>query len=189
MGLRHRAWCRHCHHHRLVPGSVALFEGKKGVNWKVFGKCCIGWVITLIVAGTMAGLLTTQGIYAPLASGNCKYKTTCGILPSPGSPQAMFLQMTCPYYMEDQAVSPRAGLTPQIGQAFMSEGLPYLHAVGDWKNDVGATQDSGAKYRLEGRNYGASYYKGIPVSVELDPTFFSGGLNANIPSQPPHPAQ
>ena len=167
--------------------GVALFEGKKGVNWKVFGKCCIGWVITLIVAGTMAGLLTAQGIYAPLASGNChRGEGKCGLLPTPGSPQAMFLQMTCPYYMEDQAVSPRSGLTPQIGKAFMSEGLPYLHAVGDWKTDVGATQDSGVKYRSEGRNYGASYYKGIPVSVELDPTFFKDG---GFPSPPPHPAQ
>lgn len=47
--------------------GVALLEGQKGLNKKVFGVTIIGWVITLIVAGIGSGLLTAQGIYAPLA--------------------------------------------------------------------------------------------------------------------------
>ncbi len=46
--------------------GVALLEGKKGVNTKVLSKAGFGWIITLIVAGLLAGLLTAQGIYSPI---------------------------------------------------------------------------------------------------------------------------
>ena len=46
--------------------GVALLEGKKGINTRVLRKAGFGWIITLIVAGLLAGLLTAQGIYAPI---------------------------------------------------------------------------------------------------------------------------
>jgi len=47
--------------------GVALLEGGKGINWKVLGITGVGWVATLVIAGVGAGLLTAQGMYAPLA--------------------------------------------------------------------------------------------------------------------------
>ena len=72
--------------------GVALLEGSKGINKFVLGKTAFGWVITLIIAGFGAGIIVAQGVHAPLA----------GSIDSPNSPQAIFLQRTCPQYMNQQ---------------------------------------------------------------------------------------
>jgi len=72
--------------------GVALLEGTKGINKFVLGKTAFGWIITLIVAGIGAGLIVAQGVHAPLA----------GSIDAPNSPQAIFLQRTCPQYLNMQ---------------------------------------------------------------------------------------
>jgi len=72
--------------------GVALLEGTKGINKFVLGKTAFGWIITLIIAGIGAGLIVAQGVHAPLA----------GSIDAPNSPQAIFLQRTCPQYMNMQ---------------------------------------------------------------------------------------
>jgi len=37
--------------------GVGMFEGRGGVNWWIFAKCIIGWVVTLVIAGFTAALL------------------------------------------------------------------------------------------------------------------------------------
>ena len=37
--------------------AVGLFEGKSGVNWKLFAKTCFGWIITLVVVGCTTAIL------------------------------------------------------------------------------------------------------------------------------------
>tara|TARA_A100001011_G_C14311331_1_gene845737 strand:+ start:3892 stop:4056 length:165 start_codon:yes stop_codon:yes gene_type:complete len=37
----------------------------RGINCKIIFKSIIGWVITLIVVGSSAALLTAQGAYTP----------------------------------------------------------------------------------------------------------------------------
>ena len=37
--------------------AVGLFEGVAGVNCKLFAKACFGWMITIVVAGTLAAVL------------------------------------------------------------------------------------------------------------------------------------
>lgn len=47
--------------------GVALLEGgKQGLNTNVLRKAGFGWIITLVVAGLLSGLLTSQGIYSPI---------------------------------------------------------------------------------------------------------------------------
>ncbi|KAK9815735.1 hypothetical protein WJX72_008727 [[Myrmecia] bisecta] len=45
--------------------AIGLFEGAKGVNWKVFARIFLGWVFTLLVASFVAGCLTAWGVYSP----------------------------------------------------------------------------------------------------------------------------
>jgi sodium-dependent phosphate transporter len=45
--------------------AVALLEGQNGLNWRVFYKTCIGWIMTLVIVGVLSGLFSAQGIYAP----------------------------------------------------------------------------------------------------------------------------
>jgi sodium-dependent phosphate transporter len=54
--------------------GVAALENKnqslstlefRGINKKLFLKIVFGWVITCIIVGTMSGLLSAQGVYAP----------------------------------------------------------------------------------------------------------------------------
>ena len=44
--------------------SLSMLEFR-GINKKLFLKIVFGWVITCIIVGTMAGLLSAQGVYAP----------------------------------------------------------------------------------------------------------------------------
>ncbi len=37
--------------------AVGLFEGKSGVNWRLFAKTCFGWIITLVVVGSSTAIL------------------------------------------------------------------------------------------------------------------------------------
>tara|TARA_Y100000389_G_scaffold204574_1_gene258088 strand:- start:16921 stop:18582 length:1662 start_codon:yes stop_codon:yes gene_type:complete len=37
--------------------AVGLFEGTKGINWKLFIKTCFGWIITLVVVGCTTAIL------------------------------------------------------------------------------------------------------------------------------------
>jgi sodium-dependent phosphate transporter len=45
--------------------GVGLLEGKGGVNKRTLGITVLGWVLTLLVAGLGAAMLTAQGVYAP----------------------------------------------------------------------------------------------------------------------------
>lgn len=54
-------------------GVGALEDTKtcSGVNCKVFIKTAIGWIITCIIVGITAGVLTAQGAYAPAIHNYC----------------------------------------------------------------------------------------------------------------------
>lgn len=45
--------------------SMGLWEGKQGVNWRVAIKVFIGWLMTTVIAGAIAALITSIGIYSP----------------------------------------------------------------------------------------------------------------------------
>ncbi|GAQ87816.1 sodium phosphate symporter [Klebsormidium nitens] len=45
--------------------GVALLEGAKGVNWKIFVTQFVSWVLTLVAVGGFVALIFAQGIYAP----------------------------------------------------------------------------------------------------------------------------
>lgn len=45
--------------------GVALLEGVRGFNYAVFARAALGWVLTCVVVGLIAGLLTTIGASAP----------------------------------------------------------------------------------------------------------------------------
>jgi sodium-dependent phosphate transporter len=47
--------------------GVALLEGVRGCNTWVMAKTAFGWVFTCVFVGTVAGLLTAWGAYAPTA--------------------------------------------------------------------------------------------------------------------------
>lgn len=47
--------------------GVGLLEGSKGVNWNIVGKTVAGWLLTCVVVGFSAAVLTAQGAYAPCA--------------------------------------------------------------------------------------------------------------------------
>ena len=54
--------------------GVGLLENKscckkiEGINWWILSKTAFGWVITCVIVGTTAGLLTAQGVYSPIES-------------------------------------------------------------------------------------------------------------------------
>tara|TARA_B100001094_G_scaffold332711_1_gene405998 strand:+ start:7765 stop:9198 length:1434 start_codon:yes stop_codon:yes gene_type:complete len=45
--------------------AVALMEGRNGLNWTIFYKICIGWILTLVIVGGTTALFFAQGIYSP----------------------------------------------------------------------------------------------------------------------------
>ena len=63
--------------------GVGLLENKscnkkiEGVNWWILTKTAFGWVITCVVVGLTAGILSAQGAYAPSVSNivNCENDT------------------------------------------------------------------------------------------------------------------
>ena len=63
--------------------GVGLLENKscnkkiEGVNWWILTKTAFGWIITCIVVGLTAGILSAQGAYAPSVSNivNCENET------------------------------------------------------------------------------------------------------------------
>lgn len=59
--------------------GVGALEDPKlcgGINCKIFGKTALGWVITCIIVGGTAGLLTAQGAYAPSKFNYCPVNGT-----------------------------------------------------------------------------------------------------------------
>ena len=52
--------------------GVGLLENKscnkkiEGVNWWILTKTAFGWIITCLVVGLSAGILASQGAYAPI---------------------------------------------------------------------------------------------------------------------------
>ena len=54
--------------------GVGALENPKtcgGINCKIFAKTALGWIITCIIVGITAGLLTAQGVYAPAVFNYC----------------------------------------------------------------------------------------------------------------------
>jgi phosphate/sulfate permease len=47
--------------------GVAVLEGAKGVNWRIFGKQFISWVLTLVAVGGCVALIFAQ-VGLPLTS-------------------------------------------------------------------------------------------------------------------------
>ena len=59
--------------------GVGALENPKtcsGINCKVFIKTALGWIITCIIVGITAGVLTAQGAYAPAIYNYCPGNTT-----------------------------------------------------------------------------------------------------------------
>jgi sodium-dependent phosphate transporter len=52
-------------------GSLENHGTCSGVNCKIFLKTAIGWIITCVIVGLTAGLLTAQGAYAPAVFNYC----------------------------------------------------------------------------------------------------------------------
>eukprot|EP00210_Caulerpa_lentillifera_P005515 g5274.t1 len=48
--------------------GVGLLEGKQGVNTTLLLKVVGGWLVTLLVVGSMSALFVAQGVYAPSVS-------------------------------------------------------------------------------------------------------------------------
>ncbi len=59
-------------------GVGALEDPKScgGINCKIFAKTALGWIITCIIVGLTAGLLTAQGVYAPSVWNHCPLNQT-----------------------------------------------------------------------------------------------------------------
>jgi len=59
--------------------GVGALENPKtcsGINCKIFIKTALGWIVTCIVVGITAGVLTAQGAYAPAIYNYCPSNTT-----------------------------------------------------------------------------------------------------------------
>ena len=90
--------------------GVALLEGSKGINKFVLGKTAFGWVITLVVAGFGAAVLTAQGIHAPLAGGIDEPKTAQGWFMAEEA--AEYMGMYSPMYAGTHLIYNATGLYP-----------------------------------------------------------------------------
>ena len=44
---------------------MGLLEGHLGVNWPLFARIFLGWIITIVVVGIMSGFLFAFGAFAP----------------------------------------------------------------------------------------------------------------------------
>jgi len=76
----------------------------------VLGKTAFGWVITLVVAGFGAGILTAQGIHAPLAGGIDEPKTAQGWFMAEEA--AEYMGMYSPMYAGTHLIYNATGLYP-----------------------------------------------------------------------------
>ena len=59
--------------------GVGALENPKtcgGINCRVFAKTALGWIITCLIVGITAGLLSAQGAYAPAIYNYCPGNTT-----------------------------------------------------------------------------------------------------------------
>ena len=59
--------------------GVGALENPKtcgGINCRIFAKTALGWIITCLIVGITAGLLTAQGAYAPAIYNYCPGNTT-----------------------------------------------------------------------------------------------------------------
>jgi PiT family inorganic phosphate transporter len=59
--------------------GVGALENPKtcdGINCRVFAKTALGWIITCLIVGITAGLLSAQGAYAPAIYNYCPSNTT-----------------------------------------------------------------------------------------------------------------
>jgi phosphate/sulfate permease len=45
--------------------AVGVFEGAKGVNWRMFARIFTGWVFTLVIAGFVSAGIAAWGVYSP----------------------------------------------------------------------------------------------------------------------------
>ena len=48
-----------------ATAAVGLLEGTGGVSWNIMGRTVVGWVMTLVVVGTLSAILMAMGIYSP----------------------------------------------------------------------------------------------------------------------------
>jgi len=54
----------HCSIGAIV--GVGILENGS-VDWRLFAKVCVGWVITLVVVGSFTAVMVAQGVYSPSA--------------------------------------------------------------------------------------------------------------------------
>ncbi|MBC8294185.1 MAG: hypothetical protein H8E55_00080, partial [Pelagibacterales bacterium] len=57
-------------------GALENHKTCSGINCKILFKTAIGWIITCVVVGLTAGLLTAQGAYAPAVFNYCPVNGT-----------------------------------------------------------------------------------------------------------------
>ena len=57
-------------------GALEDPKGCGGINCKIFSKTALGWIVTCLIVGLTAGLLTAQGVYAPTVWNHCPLNQT-----------------------------------------------------------------------------------------------------------------
>lgn len=73
--------------------GIGLLEGRRAVNGRLFVKCVLGWVFTIIVVAATAAAFTAQGLYAPSRSCSNERAEVGAYLNATSNSMAAMLQM------------------------------------------------------------------------------------------------
>ncbi|KAL4443570.1 hypothetical protein ABPG75_011307 [Micractinium tetrahymenae] len=73
--------------------SIGLLEGRKAVNGRLFVKCVLGWVFTIVIVAATSAAFTAQGLYAPSRSCSNERADVGAYLNSTSNSMAAMLQM------------------------------------------------------------------------------------------------
>ena len=60
-------------------GALENTRQCSGVNCKVFMKTAVGWIVTCVIVGITAALLTAQGTFSPSVYSSCSMNTSACI--------------------------------------------------------------------------------------------------------------